>query len=122
MQIFFANGGNQTRAACAASECAIHYSIAFHQNSKSCYVKLKIKLVVNLLTSFQVLEELFPQGEVKKRIKMEKQLGETSIRTGLGSLPNDSDANIDAWLQQRMEPNYKYGHRSIGANAWFRLS
>ena len=71
----FANGGSRTRAACAASECAIHYSIAFHQNSKSCYVKLKIKLVVNLLTSFQELDELLPQGEVKKRIKMEKQLG-----------------------------------------------
>ena len=31
--IAFADGGNRTRAACAASECAIHYSIA----SRLCY-------------------------------------------------------------------------------------
>ena len=58
----------------------------------------------------------------KKESKWKNNWGETSIRTGLESPPNDSDANIDAWLQLRMEPNYKYGHRSIGANAWFRLS
>ena len=31
LHIAFADGGNQTRAACAASECAIHYSIAFRR-------------------------------------------------------------------------------------------
>ena len=30
--IAFADGGNRTRAACAASKCAIHYSIASRQN------------------------------------------------------------------------------------------
>ena len=31
LHVTFYNGGNQTQAACAASECATHYSIAFRQ-------------------------------------------------------------------------------------------
>ena len=41
--IAFADGGNLTRAACAASKCAIHYSIASRLSHRSCLKRTYIE-------------------------------------------------------------------------------
>ena len=40
LYITFADGGNRTQAACVASECAIHYSIASRLSSKTLFLAL----------------------------------------------------------------------------------
>ena len=57
MHIAFANGGNQTRSACAASECATHYSIAsWQQLVKVCSSDSTLMLFLILIHSSVKLE------------------------------------------------------------------